>query len=63
MLSNRASQFLVPTAAGKVRISLKHPAEPRPHVVLIEHHELTDWIRHARRHGFTLQVVSILRAA
>ena len=55
MFSNRASE----SASGKVRVSLKHPAEQRPHIVLIEHHELSSWIQHARRHGFALQAESI----
>jgi type II secretory pathway component PulL len=62
MFSNEARRSPLSVATSSVysvRIILKHPAERRPHVVLIEHHELGDWIQHARKHGFALQAESV----
>ena len=44
----------VPRTRLTMRVSLKHPAEFIAHVVTIESHELSGWIAHAERHGFSI---------
>jgi len=48
-----------PKTVAMVRIALKHSAEDRTHVVVIEHDELCAWIDHARKHGFSFEAESL----
>jgi hypothetical protein len=59
-LARQSPLFVATSSPESVRIFLKYPSELRPHVVLlIERHELNDWIHHARKHGFSLYAESV----
>jgi len=42
-----------------VQLTLRHHAGRRKHVIVIEHHELNDWISCSRTHGLSLEAKSI----
>ena len=44
---------------GKIRLTIKHPAELTPHVIVVEHHELNAWIRQMRTYGFSIEAESL----
>jgi hypothetical protein len=44
-----------PQTVARLRLTLKHPAEWKSHVVVIEHTELDAWIEHSRRHRFAFE--------
>ena len=43
---------------GKVRLTIKHPAELTAHVIVVEHDELNAWIRQMRRYGVSIEAES-----
>jgi type II secretory pathway component PulL len=46
-----------------VRLAIKHSADGRTRVVVIEHDELNGWIDLARKHGFSVEAKSIGQSA